>query len=291
MSLIDDLTELLATIEGHTGVYARRLDDPEPAAQLHADRSFTLASVVKLPMLIHLLGKVEAGDLDLSARIAQTEADRVPGSGLLQTFDPGLQPTLHDLLRLMMIISDNQATDAVLALSSKEAVEAEIQARGYASFFMPHSVREVVYSLTDLSLDAGYDEALAQFRSPDFAPPADPPGASAERGNRATPRDLAGMLTDLQAGRLLGPAMTATGMAILEACQTNSRIPYDLPPGTVVAHKTGTLGGRTNDAGIVFGPKGPYVVVLMNHGESDERKASRTLAAVSRRLYDHFAEG
>lgn len=292
MPIHEDLNQLLSGIEGHTGVLAYaiapRSDGAEPVA-IHADRSFTLASVVKLPLLIHLLRKLDRGEIDLGTRIELKDEERVAGSGLIQALDAGLRPTVHDLMRLMMIISDNMATDLLLALSSKEAVEADMHELGYRSFHMPHSIRQMLGSFLPGGEHMPYAEVIATFRQVDRPIPDDPDGNSAERGDRATPRDLAAMLVDLHGGKLAGPAATEVGMTILKACQTNSRIPYDLPKGTEVAHKTGTLNRRTNDVGIVFGPKGPYVVALMNHGELDERKASATLAKASRLIYDHFA--
>jgi beta-lactamase class A len=118
--------------------------------------------------------------------------------------------------------------------------------------------------------------------------PADPEGGSAERGDRASAGDLARLLADLHAGRLLTADTTALALEILADCQTNSRIPADLPRGTRVAHKTGSLKGRANDAGIVYAPSGPFVLVLMNEGEEDERRASLSLARAARWVYDAF---
>ncbi len=289
MSITERVAEALSGLTGHTGVYSRALEGGD-AIELHADTPFTLASVVKLPMLIHTLRKVQQGELDLDTRIEQGEADRLPGSGVIVHFRPGLNPTLHDLLYLMMIVSDNQATDAVLGTSSKEAVQADMHALGYTDFHMPHSVREVLYSLVpNLPLDASFDEVMAEFQSPGYERRDDAAGGSAEIGNRCTPRTIAAMLTDLEAGKLLDEEHTRLALDILIACQTNSRIPQGVPFGTRVAHKTGTFNSRTNDAGIVFGPETAYSLVIFNHGEPDERKASRAFADVSELLYGHYS--
>lgn len=289
MSINDELTTILAGIEGDTGIYARSLSSSEEI-QFQADRSFTLASVSKLPLLIHLLRKYDRNELALDQRIELRDADRVAGSGLIQLLDSGLQPTVRDLMLLMMIISDNMATDLLLGLTSKEAVEEDLQSLGYTSFFMPHSIRQMLGSFLPGGADTPYEEVVASFRVINRAIPEDPDGNSAERGVRATPRHLAQMLVDLHDGRLAGSEATQVGMDILKACQTNSRIPALLPKGTIVAHKTGTLNRRTNDVGIVFAPSGPFVVALLNHGELDESKASAALAQASLALYTHFMQ-
>jgi beta-lactamase class A len=286
--LPEPLARILAGAAGPTAVVARRLDGVGPRFEAHAGRPFALASVMKLPLLVHLLRRADAGALDLDARVPLGAADRVAGSGVLHLLDAGLAPTVRDLLRLMMMISDNMATDALLARTSLAAVEDEMHALGYPSVRLPHPVRAMLASLTTLGAEADYPAMRAAFRDPDRPAPADPEGASPERGDRATPADLARLLVDLHADRLLSPAGTELARAILEDCQTNARIPAELPKGVRVGHKTGTLAGRTNDVGVVHAPSGPFVLVLMNEGEADERRASQVLARAARWVYDAF---
>lgn len=290
--LPEPLQAILAEATGVTGVVAYPLDGRGARFEHHADRPFALASVMKLPLLVHLLRRVDAGDLDLDDRAPLTDAERVAGSGVLHLLDAGLAPTVRDLMRLMMIVSDNMATDLLIARTDLAAVEADMAALGYGSVRLPHTIRRMLASFTTLGSDAAYADVRAQFRLPDRAMPADPEGSSTQRGDRASPRDMARLLADLHAGRLLAADTTALALEILEDCQTNSRIPADLPPGTRVAHKTGSLKERANDVGIVHAPRGPFVLVLMHEGEPDERRASQVLARAARWVHDAFeAEG
>lgn len=289
-ALPEALTRLLAGAVGTTAVVAHRLDGRGPRFEAHGDRPFALASVMKLPLLVHLLRRADAGTLDLDARVPLGEGDRVAGSGVLHLLDPGLAPTVRDLMRLMMVVSDNMATDALLARTRLADVEAEMHALGFPSVRLPHPVRRMLASLTDLGPDARYADVVAAFRDPDRARPDDPDGASSTHGDRAAPADLARLLVDLHAGRLLSREGTQLATQILEDCQTNARIPAELPKGTRVGHKTGTLPGRTNDVGVVHAPGGPFVLVLMNEGEPDERRASQVLARAARWVYAALAE-
>jgi beta-lactamase class A len=287
--LPEPLQSILAEAAGVTAVVAFRLDGSGERFEQVAERAFALASVMKLPLLVHLLRRVDAGTLDLDARVPLADADRVAGSGVLHLLDAGLAPTVRDLLRLMMVVSDNMATDLLVARTELAAVEAEMAALGYASVRLPHTIRRMLASFTTLGSDAPYADVRAQFKLPDREMPADPEGGSAERGDRASAGDLGRLLADLHAGRLLAPDTTALALEILEDCQTNSRIPADLPRGTRVAHKTGSLKGRSNDAGIVHAPGGPFVLVLMNEGEEDERRASQVLARAARWVFDRLS--
>lgn len=286
-NVFPELAELLSTIDGYTGVYAEPLAGGEVIAQ-HADRPFALASVSKLPLMIHLFRLADAGKLDLTARHKVLEEERVAGSGLLQYLDADTQLTLTDLIRLMMMISDNMATDQLLSYTTKQAVEDEMHALGFPSVRMPHSIREMLGSYLPDGPRTPYPEVRKYFADPNRVAPEDAAGGDPERGDAASPRDLASMLKRLVEGELLSEASTELAVQILIDCQTNSRIPAQLPKGTKVGHKTGTLNRRTNDAGVVFAPAGPFSIVLMNHGEEEEAKASRVLAQAAALIYERF---
>jgi len=288
----------LAPLPGVTGVVVWRIADAAPLVTRHAERPFALASVVKLPLMLEVLRRAEAGSLDLDERVSLDAAMRVAGSGVLHLLDPGLAPTLRDLLRLAMVVSDNMATDALFARVPPADVERSMHALGYASLRVPHTITAMLRSCAGLdggdtvgagaaSADPGaYAAMRARFADPSGARPADPDGASPERGDRATPLDTARMLLDLHRGRLLGEPWRALALTILTDCQTNARIPARLPEGTRVAHKTGTLRSRTNDAGIIETPAGPVVLALFQEGEPDERVASAALAEVASAVYE-----
>ncbi len=285
MQVNDELNKILSEIDGRTGVYARALHAECAPIEIRADESFALASVVKLPIMVHLLRKVDSGKLDLNKRVVLHEEDRIPGSGVLKDMSVGLQPTIHDLILTMMIISDNTATDKLFKLTSKSGVEEEMHDLGYSSFHVPQTIREMLYSCTTLGSDANFEKVEVLFKQPDREQPEDPDGSSSERGDRATPKDMAQLLIDLYEGRLLSSGLTELALKILKGCRYDDRIPGNLPKGTLVAHKTGTLHGRTNDAGIVFGPKGPYIIVLFNDGEEKTKRASQALAEASSAIY------
>ena len=277
---------LLGGLPGTTGVVVWRPGDAAPLLARHADRPFALASVVKLPLMLQVLRLAAAGAIDLAERVTLTDAERVPGSGVLHLLDPGLAPTVRDLLRLTMVVSDNAATDRLFARVPPAELERSMHALGYGSLRVPHTIMEMLRSCASAGAGSTYDEMRTSFRDPHRQRPADPDGASNERGDRASPHDVARMLVDLLEGRLLEGSWRDLALQILEDCQTNGRIPARLPEGTRVGHKTGTLHARTNDAGIVHTPSGPWVLVLFQEGERDERRASAALADVARAVYD-----
>lgn len=276
----------LADLPGRTGLVAWWPDEPAPFLERRADETFALASVVKLPLMLTLLRLSERGALDLDERVTLRDADRVAGSGVLHLLDAGASLSLRDLLRLTMVVSDNTATDLLFARVPADEVERAMHALGYTSLRVPHTISEMLRSCSGLALDASYTAMRVRFADAAAPRPDDPDGASPARGDRATPRDVARMLVDLHAGRVLSAPQRGLALEILYDCQTNARIPAQLPEGVRVAHKTGTLRARTNDVGIVQTPSGPLVLCLFQDGERDEARASRALASLARAVYD-----
>ena len=102
----------------------------------------------------------------------------------------------------------------------------------------------------------------------------------------------------LYEGRVIDPGTDAKILDEMATCQTNSRIPALLPAGTRVAHKTGTLDHLANDTGIVYSPKGNYILSCFYNGNlADEEeyvstswseKGTGILARLSKEIYDAY---
>ncbi|HEX2517118.1 MAG TPA: serine hydrolase, partial [Chloroflexota bacterium] len=76
--------------------------------------------------------------------------------------------------------------------------------------------------------------------------------------------------------------------ALLALSQDQDWLTERLPQGVAVAHKSGQLPGLRHDAGIVYGPGGPFVVVVLTDDLANQGEAERAIAALARRLHDHF---
>jgi beta-lactamase class A len=98
---------------GEVALAATNLTTGEAIAR-NAERSMPTASVFRLPLLVEVFRQVEGGALDLDERVTLRAEDVVMGSGILRNFGPGLQPTLRDLAMMMIIVSDNSATNLLL---------------------------------------------------------------------------------------------------------------------------------------------------------------------------------
>lgn len=102
----------LAKSNGVFGVSVRHIELNEPTG-VNDDRKFQMASVFKVPVLLTLYQQVEQGKVRLEERVRFEHPEHFFGSGVLTMLNPGLQPTVHDLATLMIILSDNAATDMI----------------------------------------------------------------------------------------------------------------------------------------------------------------------------------
>ena len=105
----ESVAAIAASLGGTVGVAARNLAS---GAEVHiaADDLFPMASCFKIPVMVEVMRRVDAGSLRLDDRVTLTEADKSPGSTLIHCHE-GLRPSVRDLLYLMITLSDNTATD------------------------------------------------------------------------------------------------------------------------------------------------------------------------------------
>ena len=146
MSAIQDF---IAHTGGVVGVAAKHLETDKRVSH-NADTVFFTASTLKVPLLVELYRQVDAGIIDVHQRIDLTDTLRVPGSGVLKELASGLQPTVHDLAMLMIIISDNSATDILYNRVGGDNINSTMQQLGLNHTHIPMPCRELLYSITGL---------------------------------------------------------------------------------------------------------------------------------------------
>jgi beta-lactamase class A len=263
-----DIAALKETIDRHIagsgaeiGVALRHL---ESGAEffVHPDALYPMASVFKIPILIEALKQVDEGRQALDARIELRQEDKVLPSGVLIEMQPGLRPTLRDLLTLMIIQSDNTATDMVLAQIGIESVEARMRSFGFDAITVKMSVQglfDATFTSPDPSLPPHEVARLLKDRKTNWEALTN---LRSLENNVASPRQMAGLLERLVRGELLSAEMTSVALDILLRQQLNLRLPRFLPYGAAIAHKTGTFMQSRNDAGILFLEDGTHLIVV-----------------------------
>jgi beta-lactamase class A len=134
MTLTDDLRRIVEPLPGRFGVYARNLTTGD-TVDIDANRTQPTASAAKQFVLLTYAQQIAHGDLDADARLTLTADDNTLGSGVLRYLTPGLTPTHDDLACLMIILSDNVATNVMIrTVGGPDAVNDCM-----ASFGLPHA--------------------------------------------------------------------------------------------------------------------------------------------------------
>lgn len=196
-----------------------------------ADEPVATASVIKLPILVHVALEVEGGRLDWGERIALGAAVRAPGTGILKQLGDGLVPSVRDLAVLMTALSDNTATNMLIDRVGIAAVNDRLAALGMAETRLLRRV---------------------------FAP--DTPATRPFGLGVTTAHEAAGLLARVARGELDGAAATVVA-ELLAMQQDRAAIPRMLPAGWQYAGKTGSNPDLRADVGILSGPGGRQVVL------------------------------
>ena len=266
-----DLERIAATAGGRVGVSAVLIESGEHIA-LQGDRPFFMASVVKFPVALRVLELVDDGKLRLDQRVQVKASDRAPGVTTLDgRFKPGAMFTIRELLEFMILNSDNTACDVLFRFTGgPPATESRLLALG---------IQGIRVDRTEKEISAAYSASRAQFLK--------------DSRDTATPDAMAALLAKFEHGETLKPATTALLSGMMEKATTfPNRLKGLLPPGTVVAHKTGTWReAATNDAGIITLPDGSRhiaISVFTNQTKSGV-DVEHTIAEIARAVYDHWA--
>ena len=269
---------------------------------VNGSEAFPMASTFKVPIAVELLTRVQSGTVRLDSMITLRPSDLHPGSGTLTALfnDPGVSLSVHNLLELMLLISDNSATDITLKVAGgPAAVNARLAALGVTGISVDRPTIRLIadaVGMGELGPEARW--SVAAFDSIRMkVTPAQSVAARQtfyqDRRDTATPEGMARLLAKIHRGQALGPERTTQLLDIMLRCETGAaRLKGLLPPDTQVRHKTGSLGlGVANDVGIIELPDAGHLVVAVFVKESTADVASqeRAIAQIARAAYDYFA--
>ena len=285
---------------GVVGVSAIHLETNRRLS-LNGNERFPMASTYKVPIAIQLLTRVDKGEIKVDQIIQLEPSDLHPGSGTITDLfnQPGLALSVRNLLELMMLISDNSATDVCLRLAGgPEAVTARMRAAGINGIDVNRSTARLIadwIGVTQLPPESEWSPTLFRTLSSAVKPEERKAAAAkfeADPRDTSTPEAMVTLLERIYRKDLLKPESAELLLDIMRRCRTGeARLKGMLPLGTEVAHKTGTIGGTTNDVGIVTLPEDAGHVAITVFVKSSEKELSareRTIADVTRAVYDFF---
>ncbi len=271
------------------------------AAYLNPREPFPMASAYKVAIAVRLLQRVERGEITLADMVTLEPGHLAPGSGEISRLfdDPGVSLSILNLLELMLLISDNTATDLCLEKAGGgAAVTACMAELGVTGLRVDRSTTQLIADLVGIKeLPPHAERSRAKFDELVAALDENNQEDAAYRFEQdprdtATPAGMAKLLELIWTDKALSPENCARLRDIMMRCETGAtRLKGRLPEGTAVAHKTGTIGGSTNDVGVVTlpGNAGHVIVVgFVKDSGHDIPERERAIAEIARAAYDYF---
>jgi beta-lactamase class A len=236
-------------------------------------------STIKIPLMVEVLEQVKAGRFKLSDRYTLTAADTISGTGILKSMDAGASVTIKDLVTLMIIVSDNSATDVLYRMvGGPDAVTRRMRALGLDETRPNGDARSWFVALFAASSRADFHRANQH-----------PFGLT-------TAREMGRLLEMMEMRTLVDRPSSDLMLDIMRRQVYRSRIPRYITANVdatrfTVPHKTGDfLPYIANDVGIVQGPGGPVVISIFtaNHLGSGEA-LENAVGLVSKQIVEYFA--
>lgn len=302
--LEQEINRLSGFSGGVLGVTAIHVETGKRFSQ-NGNVRFPMASSYKIPIAIQLLSRVDSGKYTLDQLIEVTKADLHPGSGMIAerfnwpgSLTPGVALSVRSLMELMLLISDNSATDICLRLAGgPRAVNACMRRLGIKELSVDRPTSYLIADWLGLNMDPRVQWSTPRFDSLEKTLTPEKMKSSsrifdADLKDTSTPDAMSALLLQLYTQPILKPDTKLLLLDIMRRCETGlTRLKGSLPPGTEVMHKTGTIGMTANDVGIMTLPGDAGHVVIAVFTKSSEKPLAdreRAIAEVTRALHDYY---
>ena len=237
---------------------------------LNADEAMPTASLIKLPIMAEVYFQVKEGKVKLDEMLTLTKEEMVQGSGILtEHFSPGAKFSLRDAVRLMIVYSDNTATNMVLDRIGIPSTNKRMD-----ELKLPNTrIHAKVFKGSTTSID---------------------PARTKKYGlGSTTAREMLTLVEMLHHNKLVSEEASKEMLGHLKKCEDKDKFPRFLPTGVSVAHKTGSVSNARTDAGILTFKGGPVALCVLTDDNEDktfrqDNAGNRFCADVAKIVYDHF---
>ncbi|MGD0362220.1 MAG: serine hydrolase [Bryobacteraceae bacterium] len=240
-----DVRAAIAAFQGTVRLYARNLDTGEQYG-IGENEKVRTASTIKLPIMAAVFRAVAAGRANWDETITLREEDKVSGSGVLREFSNGLKLPLRDVVRMMIVVSDNTATNMVIERITADAVNAEMDRYGLTA---TRCMRKVLGDGNALKEPGGFSAAGKLPENKRYGL------------GSTTPKEMVTLLAKLDRGEVVSQAASREMIAILKRQQYKDGIGRHLDDEWV-ASKSGALDALRSDVALVYAPKGRVALAV-----------------------------
>lgn len=217
------------------------------------------ASIIKLFIMAKAFQLVSLGELNLSDRISINVEERVPYS-IIYVLNDRNTYTIRDLITLMIIQSDNTATNQLIHMLGIKNINESICELGFQSTILNRKMMD-------------FDARILGME------------------NYTTAYDVAKLLELMHKGKLINKAYSDMMIEIMKMQLDNSMMRFNLEEELIVAHKTGDLSNIKHDVGIVYAKQKQYIFTMLTWDATGDNYARDIIGKVSRISYDHLILG
>ena len=243
-NLDDQVKPIVASFKGKVSLFAKNLDTGETYA-LNADERVRTASTIKIAVMIEAFARVAEGKAKWTDEVVLTKEKKVSGSGILNELSDGLRLTFRDAVNLMMMLSDNTATNLVLDVLTTDAVNARMESLGFKNIKIMRKV------------GSGGDSTAGK----------DPENKKYGLG-MATPREMVLVMEKLERGEVLSPALSKEMIDLMKREQGRNAIGRSLWD-TPMASKYGALDRLRSAVGILYTKNGKIAMAISSDDMPD----------------------
>lgn len=268
------LQQLIAQHPGKVALFAKNLETGQTAA-IDADHVVQTASVIKLPLMLQTFKQVKGGRIRLSDTVELTKANQVPGSGILAMMEPGLKLTLKDAITLMMVLSDNTATNLTIDAVGLKPTNEMLAAMGLKNTYFYKKV---------------------------YRPATEPMPADQKKYGlgKTTAREMASVLESIYRCDLGDRALCTQMIWIMRNQQYRNMLPRFLEQSdtseelSAIADKIGALDAMRADVALVYTKRGPLVISIFTYDNADrswtaENKGEILIGRLARIIVDAWS--
>src|SRR5262245_29305663 len=267
--LASRINHLIAGYKGKVAVACLHLETREKF-ELHADDVMPTASLIKLAVMAEAYAQAKEGRVRLDEMLTLPKEEMVQGSGILtEHFTAGARFTLRDAVRLMIVYSDNTATNMVLDKIGIKAVNERMAGLGLKET----RINAKVFKGSTTSVD---------------------PARTKQYGlGSTTAKEMLKLVELLHKGELVSADASKNMLDHMKKCDDKDKFSRFLPKGATVAHKTGSVNNARTDAGLIFFKEGPIALVVLTSQNQDkswtpDNAGNKLCADIARAVVEHY---
>jgi beta-lactamase class A len=245
--LLERLRATITSAPFRITLYAKNLDSGATVGIGENDPVRT-ASTIKLPIMLAVFDAVAQHKADWSEPLIVTRQEKVSGSGIIGTeISEGVKLPIRDVVNLMMVLSDNSATNMLIERFTADAANAYLDKLGIPTTRLMRKVRG---DGNNLKSPSGFSAAGKLPENEKFGL------------GRSTPKDMVTILEKLEHGEIVSPEASRQMLAIMKRCQDETGVRRKLN-GYTIANKTGSLDALRSDVAIIYAKSGKRILMAI----------------------------